>query len=132
MNFLLDTDICSAHMRRPTKLAHRFIQYTGQMAISAVTLAELYAGAYKHSQPNRLLALIADLQQEVQVIDFDRVCAEKFGQVRGTLLQQGISVPATDLMIASAALAHDLTVVTHNTVDFRNIPGLRLEDWLNP
>ena len=44
MNFLLDTDICSAHMRRPTKLAHRFIQYTGQVAISTVTLAELYAG----------------------------------------------------------------------------------------
>jgi predicted nucleic acid-binding protein len=51
VNFLLDTDICSAHMRRPTKLARRFIQYTGQVAISTVTLAELYAGAYKHSHP---------------------------------------------------------------------------------
>jgi tRNA(fMet)-specific endonuclease VapC len=88
MNFLLDTDTCSAHMRRPAKLAHRFIQYNGQIAISSVTLAELYAGAYKHSQVNRLLALIGDLAQEVQVVDFDSVCAEKFGQVRGTLLQQ--------------------------------------------
>ena len=25
MNFLLDTDTCSAHMRRPTHLAHRLI-----------------------------------------------------------------------------------------------------------
>ena len=25
MSFLLDTDICSAHMRRPARLAHRFI-----------------------------------------------------------------------------------------------------------
>jgi tRNA(fMet)-specific endonuclease VapC len=132
MNFLLDTDTCSAHMRRPAKLAHRFIQYTGQLAISSVTLAELYAGAYKHSQVNRLLALIADLLQEVQVIDFDPTCAEKFGQVRGTLLQQGISVPTTDLMIASAALVHDLTMVTHNTKDYQNIPGLRLDDWLTP
>jgi tRNA(fMet)-specific endonuclease VapC len=41
VSFLLDTDTCSAHMRRPTKLAHRFIQYTGRMSISAVTLAEL-------------------------------------------------------------------------------------------
>jgi tRNA(fMet)-specific endonuclease VapC len=132
MNFLLDTDTCSAHMRRPARLAHRFIQYTGQIAISSVTLAELYAGAYKHSQANRLLALIADLQQEVQVIDFDSACAEKFGQVRGTLLQQGLSVPTTDLMIASAALVHNLTLVTHNTADYRNIPGLRLDDWLIP
>lgn len=132
MNFLLDTDICSAHMRRPAQLAHRFIQYTGNLAISSVTLAELYAGAYKHSQVNRLLALIADLLQEVKVIDFDSACAEKFGQVRGTLLQQGISVPTTDLMIASAALVHNLTLVTHNTADYRNIPGLRLDDWLIP
>lgn len=132
MNFLLDTDICSAHMRRPAKLAHQFIQYTGQIAISTVTLAELYAGAYMHSQTTRLLALIADLLQEVQVIDFDTTCAEKFGEVRGTLLQQGISVPTTDLMIASAALVHNLTLVTHNTADFQHIPGLRLDDWLTP
>jgi tRNA(fMet)-specific endonuclease VapC len=68
MNFLLD--ICSAHMRRPTKLAHRFIQYTGQLALSTVTLAELYAGAYKHSQADRLVALIADLLQEDSPSEF--------------------------------------------------------------
>jgi predicted nucleic acid-binding protein len=50
MKFLLDTDICSAHMRRPARFAHRLIQHAGQVAISAVNLAELYAGAYKHSQ----------------------------------------------------------------------------------
>ncbi len=132
MNFLLDTDICSAHMRFPTKLAHRFIQYTDQLAISSVTLAELFAGAYKHSQMNRLLTLITDLLQEVRVIDFDSECAERFGQVRGRLLQQGISAPTTDLMIATAALVHNLTLVTHNTKDFQNIPDIRMDDWLMP
>ncbi len=132
MNFLLDTDASSAHMRRPAKLAHRFIQYTGQVGISAIALAELYAGAYKHSQTRRLLVLISDLLQEVQVIDFDSACAERFGQVRGPLLQQGLSVPTTDLMIGSVALVHNLTLVTHNTADYQNIPGLRLDDWLTP
>ena len=132
MNFLLDTDTCSAHMRRPAMLAHRFIQHTGQIAISTVTLAELYAGAYKHSQTSRLLALIADLLQDVTLLDFDSSCAERFGQVRGTLLQQGVSVPMTDLMIASAALVHALALVTHNTADYRNVPRFRLDDWLKP
>lgn len=133
MNFLLDTDTCSAHMRRPARLAHRFVQHIGQLAISSVTLAELFAGAYKHSQVNRLLALIADLRQEVQVIDFDEACAHTFGQVRGTLSRRGISIPtAADLMIASAALVRDLTLVTHNVADYRNVPGLRLDDWLAP
>lgn len=74
--------------------------------------------------------LISDLLQELEVIDFDSACARKFGEVRGTLLQRGLSVPTTDLMIASTALVHNLTLVTHNTADYQNIPGLRLDDWL--
>jgi len=83
MTHLLDTNICSAHMRRPGGLAHRFFQYAGGIAISTVVLAELYSGAYKHPNPSRLLALIADLLQEVAVLDFDSACAEQFGKVRG-------------------------------------------------
>jgi tRNA(fMet)-specific endonuclease VapC len=44
----------------------------------------------------------------------------------------GIVVSPIDLLIASVALAHDLTLVTHNTADYQNIPDLRLEDWLIP
>lgn len=132
MNFLLDTDTCSAHMRRPARLAHRFVQHTGGLAIPSIVLAELYAGAYNHPSPTNLLTLIVDLRQEVVVLDFDSACAEQFGQLRGALLQQGISVSRMDLLIASVALVHDLTLVTHNTVDYKNIPGLRLADWLMP
>ena len=70
--------------------------------------------------------------QEVAVLDFDSACAEQYGKVQGGLLQQGITVSVADLMIGSVALVHDLTLVTHNTADFQNIPGLRLADWLNP
>ena len=72
------------------------------------------------------------LLQEVNVLDFDRDCANEFGRVRIQLRRSGIEVPSVDLMIGSAALVYDLTLVTHNTTDFRNIPGLRLEDWLTP
>jgi tRNA(fMet)-specific endonuclease VapC len=132
MTHLLDTNICSAHMRRPGGLAHRFFQHAGGLTISTVVLAELYAGAYKRPNPARLLALIADLLRELTILDFDGTCAEEFGKVKGGLKQQGISVPDVDLLIASVALVHDLTLVTHNTADFRNIPNLRLEDWLTP
>ena len=86
MTHLLDTDICSAQMRRPAGLAHRMMQYVGGVAISSVTLAELYAGAYKRPSPGPLLVAIADLLQEVAVIDFDRDCAHQFGMIRGTFL----------------------------------------------
>src|SRR6185295_16317308 len=132
MKFLLDTDICSAHMRRPAQLAHRFIQHINQLAISTVVLAELYAGAFRHSNSQKLLRLIEDLLQEVHVLDFDQACAAEFGRLRGALLQKGIAVATADLMIASGAVVHDLTLITHNTADFQKIPGLRLEDWLKP
>src|SRR5712692_5620315 len=99
MTHLLDTNICSAHMRRAAGLAHRFFQYAGGIAISTVVLAELYTGAYKHPNPARLLSLITDLLKEVSILDFDASCAEQFGKVGGGLLQQGITVPVADLVI---------------------------------
>src|ERR1700722_7116561 len=128
MSHLLDTNICAAHLRRPGGLAHRFIQYGGGLFVPTVVLGELYAGAYHVSEPAPLLQKIADLLADVQVLDFDHDSAEQFGKVRGSLLQKGVSVPTVDLMIAAVALVHNLTLVTNNTVDFRNVPGLRLDD----
>ena len=130
MKYLLDTNICSAHMRRPAQLAHRFIQYLDQLAIPTLVLGELYAGAYKHPASERLLTLIDDLLGEVSVLNFDSDCARQFGRLRGDSLRTGTPFSSVDLMIASVAVVHDLTLVTHNTKDFRNIPGLRIEDWL--
>jgi tRNA(fMet)-specific endonuclease VapC len=132
MTHLLDTDICSAHMKRPGGLSHRFFQYSGGLVISSVKLGELFAGAYKLTQPMKLLSGIADLLQDVAVLDFDSIVAEQFGKLRGGLLQKGISVATADLMIASTALSYNLTLVTHTTVDYQHIPGLRLDDWLIP
>jgi len=64
------------------------------------------------------------------VLSYDEQCAREFGRIRGTLLRQGVSISSVDLMIAAVALVHDLTLVTHNTADFRQVPALRLDDWL--
>jgi tRNA(fMet)-specific endonuclease VapC len=132
MKFLLDTNICSAHMRRPAQLAHRFIQYVDQIAISTIVLGELYAGAYKHPAPDRLLSLIDELLTEVTVLDFDRAAATEFGRLRGEALRIGMVFSPVDLMIAAVAVTHSLTLVTHNTKDFQHIPGLQIADWLEP
>ena len=133
MSFLLDTDTCSFHLKRPSGLIHRFVQHSGRLCLPTIALAELYAWAYRRAKPTTLLSAIAnDLLSSVIVLDFDSACAEEFGKVRGVLLQQGVHVATPDLMIASVALVHNLTLVTHNTADFHNIPGLRIDDWLIP
>jgi len=130
MSFLLDTNICSAHFRRPAGFAHRFIQYGGRLAIPSVVLGELYAGAYHVPNSHKLLKEIRDLLCDVKVLDFDGTCAHKFGMLRGNLMREGVLVATVDLMIAATALVHDLTLVTNNTADFSRIAGLRLENWL--
>ena len=133
MSFLLDTNILSAHFRRPSTLAHRFIQYSGRLYTSSIALAELYVWAYRRPDPRIVLKNIDELlEDEVRLLDFDRECANEFGRVRIDLRRQGIEVPTTDLMIGSEALIYDFTLVTHNVADFQRIPGLRIEDWLSP
>lgn len=132
MSYLLDTDTVSTHMKQPTRLAHRFIQHSGRLAIPSIVLAELYAGAHLRRDPTPLLQGIADLLIAVAVIDFDSASAEQFGRLRGELKRSGVGVGPMDLLIASVALAHGLTLVTHNTAHFGPIPGLSIEDWLTP
>ncbi len=124
MSHLLDTNICSAHFRRPGGLAHRFLQHIDRLFVPAIVLGELYTGAYHVDNPAPLLQKITDLLDDVKVLDFDHACAKRFGRVHGSLLQRGISVPTADLMIGAVALVHDLTLVTNNTSDFKNTPGL--------
>ena len=45
MSFLLDTDTCSAHLKRPAGLIHRFVQHSGRLYISTIVLGELYTWA---------------------------------------------------------------------------------------
>lgn len=89
--------------------------------------------AYRRDDPSIALAAIEYLlRYEVSVINFDEECAREFGRVRAELRQRGIEVSTVDLMIASVALRFDLTLVTHNTGDFRHLPSLPCEDWLSP
>jgi tRNA(fMet)-specific endonuclease VapC len=131
VSFLLDTNICSAHMRRPAGLAHRFVQHSGRLWMPTIVLAELYAGAYLLNDPSRILAAINDLRRDIGVLVFDERCAEEFGRLRGVLSRRGKPGNPLDLMIAAVALTHDLTLVTNNTSDFHSVPDLRLDDWLS-
>ena len=54
---------------------------------------------------------------------------ETYGQVRTHLERAGTPIGPNDLMIASIALTHNLTLVTHNTREFSRVPDLRIEDW---
>ena len=132
MSFLLDTDTCSAHLKTHRAVNNRVLQYAGGIHISTVTVAELYTWVLRAGIPPRRLESLEEFLRDVVILDVTQAVAMRFGQIRASLLDQGLTPPAMDLLIGSTALVHDLTLVTHNTRDFANIPGLRIMDWLSP
>jgi len=132
VGFLVDTDICSAHLRQRGPVTNRFLQYTGRLNISAVTVGELYTRALRVNAPPQQLQALLDLLNDVTVLDVTEHVGRKFGELRAALFDVGRPAPEMDLLIAAAALVHNLTLVTHDLRDFANVPGLAVQDWLNP
>lgn len=130
MSFLLDTDICSAHIKGDRHVWQKMQQHGGGLYVSAITVGELFTWAGRRGvSPTRLIA-IRELLSNTAIIDVTTVIAEQFGTLRAALLDSGRIAPEMDLLIAATALAHNLTLVTHNTRDFDYVPGLRLQDWV--
>jgi tRNA(fMet)-specific endonuclease VapC len=132
MSFLLDTDICSAHLKANPKVYNRFLQYLGRLHISSVTLAELHTWASRANKSLQRLQGLLDLLHDVQGLPVDEAVAKMFGDIRAPLLDAGTGAPPMDLLIAATALVHQLALVTHNLPDFANVPRLSLVDWLSP
>mgnify|MGYP000306573019 CR=1 FL=1 len=66
MSFLLDTDICSEHLKGNRTIQGRFLQNTGRLYVSTVTLAELYAWTNRAGAPRSTLGL-DDLWKDVHL-----------------------------------------------------------------
>ena len=67
--------------------------------------------------------------QRFESLAFDDIAAEHYGRLRSVLQKQGTLIGPNDLLIASIALANNVTLVTRNTAEFGRVPGLQMEDW---
>jgi len=128
--YLFDTDAISELLRpRPLKRYLDWlkgIQRDAQFT-SAVTVGELFKGAYRSSAIERHLKNIEDrVLPAVTVLPYDLSAARVFGKVRADLERAGSILPDADLQIAATALYHDLELVTGNLRHFERIPGLGL------
>jgi tRNA(fMet)-specific endonuclease VapC len=131
VSFLLDTNILSAHLKGGfPRHESKFLQHMGQLYTSTLNLGELFIWANKSPKSADRLQEIQKMLADVTPLIIDVHVAEQFGVVRTQQLASGTLTPALDLFVACTALAHNYTLVTHNTSDFVGIPGLRVVDWL--
>ena len=131
MTYLLDTNACIELLNeRDTPIARKLALIAPQaIVLCSVVKAELYHGAYKSNRRESNLKLLARFFQRFTSLHFDDNAAEQYGILRGTLEKQGTLIGPNDLLIASIALANNVTLVTHNTNEFKRVPSLQMEDW---
>ena len=131
MSFLIDTNVV-IHLRDGDKgVFHKMADLDALPAIAMITRIELENGLYRDPELTDLLRPnLAAILHRTDVIDFGNM---EFEAYRSILDQVGFSKrKVLDRMIAATALAHDLTLITMNGHDFRDVPGLKLVEWETP
>ena len=109
-----------------------------EMAISAITLAELSAGLHEvrgnheqdlydeHAERARRLEILQRAESEFDPVPFDAEAARIYGRVTAAVIAAGRKPRrrAADLMIAATAIAEDLPLFTANPADFAGLDVL--------
>ena len=130
--YLIDTNICIYLITKRSESVRKRIEEEKpyQVAISAISVAELEYGVAKsrHIEQNR--TALRNFLSAFEIIPFDDRDAEQFGVIRALLEKQGQPIGAYDLEIASQGLARNMAVVTNNEKEFRRVPGLMVENWV--
>lgn len=130
MSLLFDTDAIS-ELLRPKPLP-AYLKWLRSVAredqfTSAVTIGELYKGAYRSKAKDRHLANIEGrVLPAVTVLPYDVATARVFGEIRAQLEEKGTILADADLQIAATAIHHNLELVTGNLRHFERVPTLRL------
>lgn len=130
MAFLFDTDAISELLRPRPLVAYvewlRAVPREEQFA-SAVTIGELFKGAYRSRASDRHLRNIEErVLPALTVLPYDVATARVFGRIRAALEQNGTILPDADLQIAATAIHHGLELVTGNVRHFECIPDVRV------
>ncbi len=128
----LDSNVIVPVLRGDENLRRMIDSRLGNLAVSAFVVGELRYGALKSNKVEVNLRDIDELLELVPIVPFDANCARVYSQIRVDLERIGRKTGELDLLIASVALAHGATLVTHNKKHFEAIDGLVIEDWLSP
>lgn len=127
MPYLLDTDwviqTLAGHVRAVNTLRRVRGDWIG---ISWFTVAELYDGAFRSSNPQARLLNLRQFISGYQLVMPDDATAETFAELRSQLRRQGMMIPDFDLLIAATAIRHDLTLLTFNARHLARVPDLKI------
>ncbi|MDB5309515.1 MAG: hypothetical protein JWO38_3717 [Gemmataceae bacterium] len=139
MTYLLDTDVFTLAYFSRHGLRERIAgeRATDDVVISLITRIEVLRGRFDAvlkasdgvvlERAQAALRLTETFLAEFRVLPFDAAAGSEFDRLRED--KRARKAGRNDLLIACITLAHDATLVTRNTKDFANIPGVKFENW---
>ena len=128
--YLLDTDTLIYSLKGNEAVIQNLKTHQlDTLKISAISLMELYFGAYKSEKVAANLAKVRRIENAFDIVSVDFSIAETFGMLKSSLESKGTPLDDFDLVIASSALAHNLTLVSNNEKHFSRVEGLKLQNW---
>jgi tRNA(fMet)-specific endonuclease VapC len=132
IRYLLDTNICIYLIKQHPKqvIEHLRTLLVGDVAISAITFAELEYGAAKSSRPEQNREALIAFTAPLEVLPFDDDASLHYGEIRADLERAGMVIGAMDMLIAAHARSRSLKLVTNNSREFQRIHGLDIENWV--
>ena len=131
MPYLLDSDQCIyALTGRPDtlELIERLLPHG--CAISVITYMEVYQGILRAPDRDRASEQLGQFLRGIRIIPIDQEIAERCAALRQELKERSrrVNSRALDLLNAATAMTYGLTLVTLNTADYADVPGLQLLD----
>ena len=106
-----------------TELYRHFLQ-NHTLAISFMTVAEIYEGALRANWSDRKIALVQDSLDAYIVIPSSPEICRIWAEIR--VARRRMPISPEDAWIAATALAHSCPLVTHDAADFQGITGLKI------
>jgi tRNA(fMet)-specific endonuclease VapC len=129
MPYLVDSNLVIDHLAEVPHASQLINQLVAEgIVISIVTYMEAFQGVVRSEHPEKASEKFHAFADSVLILPFSFAVAECCARLRETLRSQNKRVKsrALDLIIAATALEYDLSLVTNNTDDFKDIPDLSL------
>ena len=119
---LLDTDVFSYLIRPGDRRGdvYRSHVLNKTIAISFITVGELYYGSIKKGFVERTLASLEERIKSAVIVPYDQELCREYGRIRHSL-PAGVTVGTNDLWIAACAKRHSIPLITNNRKHFDHI-----------
>jgi tRNA(fMet)-specific endonuclease VapC len=122
---MVDTDVFSFLFKKD-ELANFFKPYliNKTLALSFMSVAELYYGAYKDNWGSNRIAQLENSIKNYVVLPYDYLTCQEWARIRRQKELKGLTMSHSDIWVAASAVRYGCPIATNNGDHFQKIDGL--------